>query len=272
MVVFYGDESGTHGKGDYLISGYLSHRTTWDFFSDSWRQALAAPTPKPIRYLKMSEWQHRYSSKRHTGQFLDWSDTDAELKLSHLIAVLGIFLKNGSLGEFQASISWDLYRSCVDGECLKVFDNPYYFNLGQITKQAVRTVKEKDPKFDGKIHFVFDAGNSAEKNAPKHFSYIKKYAEPEIQKCIGAISFADDKDEPALQIADMLAWHTRRRLAGIDTPDDVQSRNLDSLLNATRTYVRDMAQEEPLRAHSKAVNEHLAQFKGHFFEPPSEEE
>src|SRR5260370_27137948 len=68
MVVFYGDESGTHGEGDYVISGYLSHKTTWDFFGKCWNEALQAPTPYPIEYLKMSEWEHRYPSKKgHKG-------------------------------------------------------------------------------------------------------------------------------------------------------------------------------------------------------------
>jgi hypothetical protein len=156
MVVFYGDESGSHGQGDYVISGYLSHKTTWDLFAKCWNEALLAPTPYPIKYLKMSEWEHRYPSKGHSGEFLGWSDFDVNTKLLHLISVLNVFLRRGAIGELTCSISWDLYRKCVDGHCREVFDNPYYFNLRQITLQAITSVKEKEPTFDGKIDFVLD--------------------------------------------------------------------------------------------------------------------
>lgn len=36
MVVFYGDESGSHGKGNYVISGYVAHKDTWSEFASMW--------------------------------------------------------------------------------------------------------------------------------------------------------------------------------------------------------------------------------------------
>lgn len=54
MVIFYGDESGTHGQGDYVISGYVAHETTWNIFTDNWRRFLDAELPHKIRYLKMA--------------------------------------------------------------------------------------------------------------------------------------------------------------------------------------------------------------------------
>lgn len=267
MVVFYGDESGTHGKGDYVISGYLSHITSWRLFRKVWERALAAPSPRPIKYLKMSEWQHRDVSKGHKGEFLGWSDIDAQLKLAHMVSVLGVMLNKGIIGEFTCSISWDLYNSCIDGDCKTVFNDPYYFNLGQITRQAVRSVKQVDPEFDGIIHFVFDSGNSAELDAHKHFAYIKRYAEPDIQRSIGSISFADDHNEPGLQVADLMAWHMRRHLAQIDGPDDFQSRTVEFLVANTGRFCRDICHEDGLRAYNRAVNEHMKVFNGNFFGP-----
>lgn len=261
MVVFYGDESGTHGEGDYVISGYLSHKSTWDFFSKVWREALHAPTPRRIEYMKMSEWEHRDPAKGHSGQFLGWTNADADIKLSHMISVLQVFLKNGSIAEFTSSISWDLYRRYVDGYCLEVFDNPYYFNLRQVTLQAVQIIKKKDPAFSGKIHYVFDQGNSAEKNAPKHFGYTKLYAEPEIAACMGPISFVDDKDEPGLQAADLIAWHTRRHLTGIDPVDDVRERDFEVLRDFPLSYCREAAQEDALIVFNVMVNQIVALLK-----------
>ena len=150
MVVYYGDESGAHGSGDYVISGYLSHRSTWDLFNRSWIDALPAPPPRSIDYLKMSEWEHRYPEKGHSGQFLGWNDFDAEITLAHMVSILRIFLVKGAIGEFTGSVSWDSYRRCVNGDCKTVFSDPYFFIMRQITLQAVRFTRAKDPAFAGK--------------------------------------------------------------------------------------------------------------------------
>jgi hypothetical protein len=96
MVVFYGDESGSHGKGDYVISGYIAHKDTWTEFAKMWNAACHSATPRRIEYLKMSQWQHRDPLK-HSGQFLGWSDDDAEEKIHRVLSVLGAYLDAGTL-------------------------------------------------------------------------------------------------------------------------------------------------------------------------------
>jgi hypothetical protein len=111
--------------------------------------------------------------------------------------------------------------------------------------------------------------NSAEVNAPKHFSLTKRYADPFLKNCIGTISFASDKDEPALQAADLIAWHSRRHLAGIDHTDDVRSENYRLLRDSVASYSRGVAQEEGLRSFNDQVNK-LIELIGTF--QPEEEE
>jgi hypothetical protein len=248
MVVFYGDESGSHGKGDYVISGYIAHKDTWAEFANMWNVACYAATPRRIEYLKMSEWQHR------DGQFSGWGDDDAEEKIHRVLSVLGVFLSGGHVGEFTSSISWDIYNRCIDGACKQVFNNPYYFNLMRITKRAAQFAKLKDPKFDGKIHFVFDEGNSAQAQAPVRFQYMKTFAEDNLGAIIGPISFASDKDEPALQAADVIAWHHRRNLAGIDASNDIRQIHFRLLEKMTKSYAREEFLEEGLMSFNARVN------------------
>ncbi len=248
MVVFYGDESGSHGKGDYVISGYIAHRDTWKAFAEMWNTALHAHTPHPIDYFKMSEWQHR------DGQFTDWTDDEALEKSHRVFAVLASFLKGGHIGEFTSSISWETYNKCVNGRCKDVFSNPYYFNLMQIVKRAAQFSKLHDPEFNGKIHFVFDEGNSAEAHAAKHYQYVKTFAENGLGDCMGTISFASDRDEPGLQAADVMAWHTRRNLANIDPPDDFRRVHFRLLQDAAQSFVREQFSEDGLISFNDRVN------------------
>jgi hypothetical protein len=248
MVVFYGDESGSHGKGDYVISGYIAHKDTWAEFSKMWNSACYAATPRRIEYLKMSQWQHR------DGQFSGWSNDDAEEKIHRILSVMGVFLDGGHVGEFTSSVSWDIYNRCIDGPCKQVFNNPYYFNLMQITKRAAQFAKLHDPKFDGKIHFVFDEGNSAQNQAPVKFQYMKAFAEDNLGAVMGPISFASDKDEPALQAADVIAWHHRRNLAGIDASNDIRQIHFQVLEKLTKSYAREEFSEEGLISFNARVN------------------
>jgi hypothetical protein len=255
MIIFYGDESGCHGKGDYVLSGYLAHKDTWDLFTANWRRFLASEFPKRIGYLKMSEWEHRTAERGHTGQFLEMDDWDASIRLDSLTELLCTFLKSGGIAEYTASISWDIYKKHVTGHCREVFDDPYYFLLMHIVKMSLDDLKRASPSFSDKIHFVFDAGNSAERHAQKHFSLLKKFSSPERRKYIGALTFEDDKECPPLQAADMIAWYTRRAMAGFPKDEDgSRRRRYEKLHAATRRGMRGEAMADLLTDFSRDVN------------------
>jgi hypothetical protein len=248
LIIFYGDESGTHGKGDYFISGYLAHKTTWDAFRNAWNKALKADSPKPIKYLKMSEWQHR------EGEFCGWSDDEANRKLEHMLFVLSVFLKNGHICEHSCVISWEMYNRCTTGAFREIFDNPYYLNFKQVVMRACQRAVLVDPDFAGKIDFVLDEGNSAERGTPGHYIYVKAFAEPEVSKCMGSLTFANDKDEPGLQAADMLAWHSRRSNSGLDPASDIRHEHFAFIQEAASHHMRERYLEDGLIEFNDRVN------------------
>jgi hypothetical protein len=124
----------------------------------------------------------------------------------------------------------------------------------QITKRAAQFAKLKDPRFDGKIHFVFDTGNSEQAKAPINFQYMKAFAEDNLGALMGTISFASDKDEPALQAADVIAWHHRRNLAGLDASNDIRQIHFRMLEKLTKSYAREEFSEEGLISFNTRVN------------------
>jgi len=193
----------------------------------------------------MSEWQHL------DGQFQGWTEGEAAQKCSRLFAVLAAFLKGGHMGEYTCSISWDLYNKHVTGRCREVFRNPYYLNLVQIVTRAIQF---KSAEYSGQIHFVLDSGNSAEALAPDHFKRIKAFAQDGLGEHIGTLSFASDRDHPGLQAADVIAWYTRRMLAGIDPPDDFRRRHFGLLQDAAQTFAREHFTEEGLIGFNSRVN------------------
>ncbi len=53
---FYGDESGAHGKGTYLIAGYLATSENWEHFKALWTEKLAGP--RHVDYFKRGANYH----------------------------------------------------------------------------------------------------------------------------------------------------------------------------------------------------------------------
>ena len=114
--------------------------------------------------------------------------------------------------------------------------------------------------FNSQLNFVMDQGNSAERNAQKHFQYLKTFS-GDLYKYIGSLTFEDDKDCPPLQAADMMAWHTRRALAGFpNDPDGSRRQRFEKLQSAVTSGARGISVDELLIDFNRRVNalaEHL---------------
>jgi len=70
------------------------------------------------------------------------------------------------------------------------------------------------------LEYVFDEQDNLGNDAAMWYSWLKEGQEPEIAALMGDRPiFGDDKKMVALQAADMLAWHLRRRHErGLDEP------------------------------------------------------
>jgi len=252
MVIFYGDESGTHGKGDYVISGYLAHKSTWDLFNQEWPRFLGVAG---IDFLKMSQWEHRDPAKQHSGHFCGMTNIDACVRLDAMVELLCSLLTAGAIAEYSVSISWDLYRQHINGDCKRVFDDPYCYLMVNIVRMALHDLHRTSPDFNDKIDFVFDSGSSGERHAQEHFGLLKTYSPPELAKHIGTLDFDDDKGCPPLQAADLIAWHTRRALAGFPKDDDgSRRRRYERLRSSTHAGITGVATEELLVDFNNRVN------------------
>ncbi|MDQ2945923.1 MAG: DUF3800 domain-containing protein, partial [Acidobacteriota bacterium] len=187
--------------------------------------------------------------------FVSMNAWEANLRLDSLVDLVCLSLRTGAIAEYTVSISWDLYNRNISGKCKVVFDDPYYFLMMHIVKMAMRDLRHTSPEFDGKIHFVFDDGNSAERHAQKHFHLLKKFSPKEMRRHIGALTFEDDKTCPPLQAADMIAWHTRRALAGFPKDEDGSRRTrYEKLRSATQSGIRGEAMEDLLEQFNRDVN------------------
>ena len=113
MLALYGDGSGEHGKGTFILAGYVASAIDWKHIEAAWCAELAASPA--IQYFKASE------CIRHQGefgkQFRGWSEKDVIGKRLRLATIVNNF--NPRIVEVASSIRWDEYDSVIGDDVVK---------------------------------------------------------------------------------------------------------------------------------------------------------
>jgi hypothetical protein len=148
QVSFYGDESGSHGDGPFVLSGYLGRDDTWSEFQDQWHDVLEH-AGKRIEYFHMRE------CFKLDGQFSGFNSFQADKKLNALIDVLRPFLRSKKLIEFTAILDWGIYYRTIQGPLKDFFHNPYLFNLRAIEQNLAKYMDRE--KWEGPAEFFLQA-------------------------------------------------------------------------------------------------------------------
>ncbi len=202
MLAFYGDDSGNHGKGPFVVAGYLGLTSDWFYMERDWEKVLEEPPA--IDYFKMGECYHL------EGQFEKISKPERDEKLHKLVDVVCRY--NERLTEVSSMVTWEDYRSAIgDGAFKEEFYNPYFFCLHGVTSQVAKILQSE--KSNEIVHYTFDHQSNLEHHSAAQYYLIRTQAPKEFTRHMGGISHEDDKQFKPLQIADLIAWHVRRDFA-----------------------------------------------------------
>jgi hypothetical protein len=218
-MTFYGDESGSHGKGTFVIAGYLATAHNWERFKADWNTALSEE-PRITHF-------HRGHNYHGDGVFEGWDEPTRQAKLNRMIRVFERF--GAHIVELSSTIEWNEYRAVVHGPLAKELSNPYYFCLHGVMSLAVDWVRKTGE--DADISFVFDYQFEHQAEAVRQYTHIKQRF-PQIGKHMSGICFMDDEKVAGLQAADLIAWQIRRDYVKPPEDDDEIRPELE-LLRAT---------------------------------------
>jgi hypothetical protein len=199
---FYGDESGSHGKGTYVIAGYMATAYNWEQFKVDWEAALAESPSIP--------YFHRGPNHHGDKPFDGWDEQTREAKLYRMIRVFEKF--PGRIVELSSTIAWGDYEAVKTAPLGEVLSNPYYCCLHGVVSLALQWVKDKGEGAD--IDFIFDYQFQHQAEAVKQFTHIRqRFSDvPEVSTRMSGICFMDDERVAGLQAADLIAWQLRRDL------------------------------------------------------------
>jgi hypothetical protein len=211
QLAFYGDGSGEHGKGTFVVAGYLSGTVDWFDIECQWKEELER---EPIlRYFKSSECLHL------DGQFEGWNRVNANWRRSKFIDIIA---RNGShLAEISSYVDWDGWRSVIGSGVFKqAFYHPYFFCFNGAVAETITHVNERCPWHSGRIAFVMDTESNGTLDTDVQNLYNEgvKSLPREFSTRMGSTSWDSDEAMPILQIADMAAWSIRAAKVGLDSP------------------------------------------------------
>ena len=195
----YIDESASEsGDKRLVMAGYVSSVPEWERFSDDWDCELRRPPS--IDYLRMVEAEH------FRGQFCGWPEEARDRKL----LALAQRIPGKLMGSIHTSVSRSEYLQILAPIAPYPMKQPYsmcfHSMIGLLPRLAARM---PDPPT---IDFIFDENNLG----PDNLIYYQAMKDvlPERARALlsGPPIFRDDKKVVALQAADMLAWHLRKRV------------------------------------------------------------
>lgn len=206
-ISFYGDESGSHGQGAFVLSGYFGEDDAWGAFEDEWHSVLhdSSIGGHEIEYFHMRE------CFKLEGAFAGFNRFQADKKLRALVDVLCPFLRSGAIREFTSIIEWDVYNRAVTGPLRQVFNNPYLFAFGSILSETARCLTEVLGRQDPIYYFLDDQIPKIEESVDFQFVTAKESLPETLGALIEGPTFRSDKLCYPLQAADLIAWQRHRK-------------------------------------------------------------
>jgi uncharacterized protein DUF3800 len=198
------DES---GKGDpvvFSMAGFIARAEQWQAFDDDWAKILALSPA--IDHFHMVD-------AVAAGEF--WR-----------IKLLGAVIRKHRFPAFSVVISMRDYNDLYRGRIGPRLDSPYVLGYFSIIELALEW--EIANGIDEPIDFIFDVQKTEGDYLQSIFTPLLESQPSDIRRRFGNHPIhADDKQFPALQAADMMAWCWRRVMdAGNRESDDEFMRGL----------------------------------------------
>jgi hypothetical protein len=213
-VSFYADESGSHGQGPFVLSGYLADDGTWGQFEEQWHAVLHNVS---IGGHEMDYFHMRECFKLEE-EFSNFTRSQADQKLNALVDVLRPFIRGGKIREFTCIIDWDIYNRALTGPAREAWYNPYLFAFGTILLESAKYVTATQKVRDPIYFFLDDQITKVEKTVAWQFENAKDTLPEKLTGAWHGVTFCSDKLTYPLQAADLIAWQRHRRQ--LDLPED----------------------------------------------------
>ncbi len=196
MQIAYFDESGIDGAhGITLISGVVARLDDWPRINSEWQECIRQDDVPCFHY---------YECKNQTGAYAGW---DWYRRCTPHLDRLAKIVSANAIGGITAAFLGNWTEATVDRPDLcERFPSVYSFCFEMMVKKLR---DEMNHCGQADIVLVFAKQREYERRAIDVWEWHRaRDAWPEIKD----VRYAEPADTPGIQMADMLAWETRRHL------------------------------------------------------------
>jgi len=209
-LVSYADESGMHdptglhhGSDVATVCGYVSHKESWDAFSDEWQTAL---DKRGVEVFHMAEFMDKINGpSKPDWPYRGWSEPDRDSFMRTLIPIARRYVILGVGGVLNVH-DYDI----VSPAWLKTdTGHPYHFCFQLFFDCLLPMLEQFEPALapGEQVAFFFDQNKQFEERASEAFHLIKALRDTNDR--FGTITFAEKRRCKGLQAADLLAYLMR---------------------------------------------------------------
>jgi hypothetical protein len=218
MLAFNGDGSGEHGRGPFVVAGYLGD--TWDWFEleRDWEKELKKNPSIRHFHACDSILRQRDGRKDFGGEFAGWTTDSVHRKCTNLAQAM--VKHSDRFVAISSTLNWDMYHAVIGDDVFrKVFWTPYLIAVHGAIDLTLKRSNEQFKLHRGRVAFMFDTeGDQLDADTAQHYRLSPSNFPFDMAARVGSISFDSDTKFPMLQPADFLAWSVRAKLAGEDSP------------------------------------------------------
>lgn len=237
------DDSGKEGKAQspvYVLAGFSAQKDIWEDFADEWQDELRQ-SPR-LRYLKASDaynLEGEFGYDKGTNTVSEWvrvhgrGNTSArDARLSRFVKIIAKHLAPDPRESY--GLTWmlshreyeDIIQRMKSVKTATVKDlqeieqhirNPYYLSFQRILKDELllRAAQNMYRRTSEKTEILFDEGIDNPVNLEKAFREFVEVVRMDNPDWVDFLQnktpeYRDDKCNPPLQAADLLAWHIRK--------------------------------------------------------------
>lgn len=217
LHAYVDDSKKALGRKTLFLAGYVNAHDKWTSFNRRWAEVLQ--DGRPIPYL------HMVDLHAARGEFRGWGRLDREIKVAAHANVIAEFEPTS----FHVSLDLDDFHRIFDKSLPFGFQSPYFVCFIAVVTQIGRHAERF---FDqSPVTITFDEQKQIQRPAIALYKGLKAMQPDEQRSWMGDTpSFESDKHNPALQAADMLAWHIQREFRDGD---------LKTTRRATKLLIKD---------------------------------
>ena len=203
MRAFF-DESGDDPRDKiYVLAGWVGDDAVWSRFGQDWNGVL---TNAGIQYFKHNE------ARALKKQFAGHSPVERDRIVGQLVEVVCAHKILGLIASFKHPLYQLLFEgSEIPRHQLKTaarsVSSPYYFCFHLAVSQLLRYLVEVENIIEP-VDFIFDDRNDVLRPCIKLYDLIRESMPTELRAVAGTAKPGNDRIEPALQVADLLAGQT----------------------------------------------------------------